>query len=141
MDPTVTISIAIDEARQRREGQIEPIDRMHEQNRIAFRRFDQPWVTKLDEKPVRLEQRRSRDLTRVVKSNGRAREIEFTTGWQVTVPRNFPVLKPDIAHQWDQEAARHGVDDRRTPLDRILLALIDRVEGLRRHRLQPGRQA
>src|SRR4051794_41584445 len=118
MDPTVTISIAIDEAGERREGQIEPIDRMHEQNRIAFRRFDQPWVTKLDEKPVRLEQRHSRDLTRAVKSHGRAREIELTTRWQGIVPGNFPVLKPGIAHPWDQEAARHGSGDPRPPLDR-----------------------
>ena len=62
MNPAVAIAVAIDHAAQCGEGQIEAIERMGEQQRVTFRRFDAPQIMKLDHKVVGFEQRRADHL-------------------------------------------------------------------------------
>src|SRR5882724_10453799 len=141
MNPAVAKTVAIDQAAQRGEWQIKEIYRMCEQQRIAVRRFDAPQIVKLDHEPVGLEQRRADDLAGVMESDWRAREIERSAGRDIIVPGDRAVIDPEIADQRNQEPAGHGVDERGTTLDRILVAHIDRVKGLRRHRLEPAGKA
>jgi len=95
-------------------------------------------IVKLDQESIGLEQRRADDLAYVVETDRRARELERSAGRQIIVPGDRAVLDPEIANQRNQESGGHGVDERGTALDGILFADVDRVEGLRRHRLEPA---
>ena len=68
---------------------------------------------------------------------GEREKLDGSARRDVVVPGEFAVLDPHVADQRDQEAAGHGVDERGTPLDGVLVAAVQRVERLRRHRLEP----
>ena len=74
MNPVVVVAVAIDQARQRGEGQVETVEGMREQYAVALRRLDGPEIMKFDQEAVVFEQRRAADLAAVMESNRRARE-------------------------------------------------------------------
>ena len=106
MDPAVVIAVAIDQSAQRGERQVEAIDRMGEQQRIALRRLDGPEIVEFDQEAVGLEQRRADDLAGIMESDRRAREVELPAGRNVVVPGDLAVLDPEVADQRNQEARR-----------------------------------
>src|SRR5258707_11935157 len=108
---------------------------MCEEQRITLRRLYAPQVVKLDEEPIGLEQRGINNLAYVVKSDWRAWKIDRASGRDIKVPGNRAVFDFEVADQRDQKSRGHGIDERGTALDRILLAHINCVESLRRHRL------
>jgi hypothetical protein len=52
MNPGVVVAVAIDEASQCGERQVETIGRMGEQQRVAVRRLDRPEIVEFDQEPV-----------------------------------------------------------------------------------------
>lgn len=137
VDPAVAIMVAIDETAQRGERQIEAVDRMREQYRVALGRFDSPEIVEFDDVSVWFEQGRATDLACVMKSDWRLREIEHAAGRNVIVPSDFAILDSEVTDERDQESGSHCIHERWATLDRILFAHIDAVEGLHRHRLEP----
>ncbi len=137
MNPVVMIMVAIDQTGQCGEGQVETIDRMREQQRVAVRRLDGPEIVEFDHEPVVFEQRRAGNLTGVMESDRRAHEVDFSARRQIVVPGELAVLDLEVADQRDQKAVSHGVDKRRAALDSIAYAGVDRIERLWRHRLEP----
>jgi hypothetical protein len=137
MNPGVVVVVAIDQTGQGGERQVEAIDRMGEQQRVAFGRLDGPEIVEFDEVAVGVEQRRAGDLAGIVESDRRAQEADFSAGRRVVVPGEFAVLDLHVTNQRDQKARCHGVDEWRTALDRVVLAEKHRIERLRRHRLEP----
>src|SRR5689334_5950801 len=99
MNPAVAIVVAIDESAQGRERQIETIERMSEQQRIALRGFDGPQIMKLDHEAIELEQRRTGHLACVMESDWRARKIELSAGREIIVPGDLAPLDLEIADQ------------------------------------------
>ena len=113
---------------------------MREEQCVTVRRLDGPEIMEFDQEPVGFEQRRAADLAAAVKSDRRAHEVDFAARRQVVVPGEFAVLHLQVADQRHQKAAGHGVDKRRATLDGVAYPVIDFVEGLRRHCLEPIRQ-
>ena len=58
MNPVVVIAVAVDQTCERREGQVETIGGVREQQRVAVRRLDGPEIVEFDHEPVLFEQRR-----------------------------------------------------------------------------------
>jgi hypothetical protein len=104
MNPGVVIAVAIDETRQRGERQVEAIDRMSEQQRVAVGRLDGPEIVEFDDVAVGVEQRRAGDLAGVVESDRRAQEADFAAGRRIVIPSKFAVLDLQIADQRDQKS-------------------------------------
>ena len=141
MNPVVVIAVAVDKAGQRGEGQIKAIGRMREEQGVILRRLDGPEIVEFDHVTVGFGQRRAGNLAGIVQSDWRADVIDFTAWRQLVVPGERAVLDPQITDQRNEKAARHGVDERRSSLDRVARGGVERIVGLRRHRLEPVRQA
>ena len=137
----VVVAVAVDEAGQRGEGQIKAIDGMREEQGVTIGRLDGPEIVEFDHVTVGFEKWRAGNLAGVVQSDWRADVIDFIAWRQLVVPGERAVLDSQIADQRNEKAARHRVDERRTSLDRISRGGVERIVGLRRHRLEPVRQA
>ena len=92
--PGIVIAIAIDQSAQRGKRQIEAIDGMREEHAIAFRGFDRPQIVELDHEVVGFKERRTCDLTLIVKSDRRTGKINCSTRWDLVVPRDLAVRDP-----------------------------------------------
>src|SRR4029453_12066592 len=123
IDEIVLVEISVDQPGQRQEREVVAIDRMGDQQRIAWRRFNGPEVIELDDKGVVLEQRRAGDLPIVVEVEWRARIARDCAARQLKIPRERAILDLEIGDQRNQEAVRHRIDEGRALLDRELLLL------------------
>src|SRR6202035_1535387 len=92
MNPVVMVAVAIDQAGQRGEGQVETVGRMREQQGVTFRRLDGPEIVEFDQEAVGVEERRTDDLAGVVESDRRTRIADGAAWRQIIVPGEFPVL-------------------------------------------------
>ena len=79
MYPVIGIGVAIDQAAERGEWQIEAIDGVGEEYRVPFRGFDSPQVVEFYKETFGVEKWRTTYLTRIAEADWRARKIKRST--------------------------------------------------------------
>jgi len=86
IDRTVKKRVAIDQPGERGERQVGAIDRMREQKRVTRRRLDGPEAVEFDDEAIVIEERRSDNLTGIVKSDRGKRIFADEILWQIEIP-------------------------------------------------------